>query len=104
GRRFGVVGFPDDHRDRADLALGDPADVVLEEPLGDTGGLTEVAERVRFDVHWSSASRSALTKSYAASGPPRMTRATSALPTMTPSASASDAAKRSQPARKTGLA
>ena len=33
GRRLGAVGPPHDHRHRADLALRDPAHVVLVEPL-----------------------------------------------------------------------
>ncbi len=46
GRRLGAVPAPDDHRGGADLALRDPADVVLVEPRRDAGRLAEVAARV----------------------------------------------------------
>src|SRR5215213_1967279 len=36
GRRFDAVSPPDDHRGRADLTFGDPADVIFVEPLGDS--------------------------------------------------------------------
>ena len=45
GRRVGAVDPPDDHRDGADLALRDPAHVVLVEPLGDPRRLAEIAGR-----------------------------------------------------------
>jgi glucose-1-phosphate thymidylyltransferase len=43
GRRLGAVPAPYDHRSRADLALGDPADVVLVEPGRDPRRLAQVA-------------------------------------------------------------
>ena len=43
GRRLGAVAAPDDHRRRADLALRDPADLVLVEPGRDPRRLAEVA-------------------------------------------------------------
>ena len=43
GRRLDAVAPPHDHRHRADLTLGDPADVVLVEPRCDPRGLAEVA-------------------------------------------------------------
>ena len=43
GRRVHTVAPPHDHRHRADLTLGDPAHVVLVEPLGDARGLAQVA-------------------------------------------------------------
>jgi glucose-1-phosphate thymidylyltransferase len=43
GGRLGAVATPDDHRSRADLALGDPADLVLVEPGRDPRRLAEVA-------------------------------------------------------------
>ena len=43
GRRLGIVDLPHDHRHGADLALGDPAQVVLVEPGGDLRGFAEVA-------------------------------------------------------------
>ena len=43
GGRFGAVATPDDHRGRADLALGDPADLVLVEPRRDPRRLAQVA-------------------------------------------------------------
>ena len=42
-RRVDAVPAPHDHRRVADLALGDPAHVVLVEPVGDLGGLAQVA-------------------------------------------------------------
>ena len=42
-RRVDAVPAPHHHRRVADLALGDPAHVVLVEPVGDLGGLAEVA-------------------------------------------------------------
>ena len=42
GRGHAVMA-PHDHRGRTDLALGDPTDLVLVEPLGDPSGLAEVA-------------------------------------------------------------
>src|SRR5262249_4688076 len=47
GGRLAAVLPPHDHRDRADLALGDPADLVLVVPGGDPGRLTEIAVRRR---------------------------------------------------------
>jgi len=43
GRRIGAVPAPDDHRHCADLALGDPADVVLVEPRRDPVSAAEQA-------------------------------------------------------------
>ena len=43
GRRLGAVEAPHDHRHVTDLALGDPADVVLVEPRRDPRRLAEVA-------------------------------------------------------------
>jgi hypothetical protein len=40
--RLGIVLLPDDHRDCADLALGDPALIILVEPLGEASGFTEI--------------------------------------------------------------
>src|SRR5262249_25155965 len=45
GRRRDPVRAPDDHRHLADLALGDPADLVLVIPGRDASGLAEVARR-----------------------------------------------------------
>ena len=42
-RGVGIVDLPHDHRDGADLALRDPAELVLVEPGGDVSGLAEVA-------------------------------------------------------------
>ena len=44
---FGAVVAPDDHGDVADLAVGDPADVVLVVPGGEAGRLAQFADRVR---------------------------------------------------------
>jgi hypothetical protein len=41
--RLGTVRAPDDHRHLADVALGDPADLVLVIPGGDARGLAEIA-------------------------------------------------------------
>jgi glucose-1-phosphate thymidylyltransferase len=43
GGRLGAVATPDDHRGRADLALGDPTDLVLVEPGRDPRRLAQVA-------------------------------------------------------------
>src|SRR6266850_1581054 len=43
GGRLGAVVAPDHHGHRADLTLGDPADVVFVEPRGDARGATEIA-------------------------------------------------------------
>src|SRR5437867_9069991 len=43
GRRRGAVVAPDDHGCLADLALGDPADVVLPEPRRELQRLAQVA-------------------------------------------------------------
>ncbi len=50
GRRVHAVPAPYDHRRGADLALRDPADVVLVEPRRDPGCLAEVAVRVALEV------------------------------------------------------
>ena len=42
GRRGDSVPAPDDHRDGADLAFGDPADVVLVEPRRDPRGFAQI--------------------------------------------------------------
>src|SRR5262249_12952436 len=44
-RRGRAVEAPDDHRRLADLAFGDPADVVLEEPGRQLQGAAQVAVR-----------------------------------------------------------
>src|SRR5690606_29259014 len=50
--RVHPVPAPDDHRRVAELALRDPADIVLVEPVGDLGGLAEVAAvRLLADGH-----------------------------------------------------
>jgi hypothetical protein len=41
-QRLGSVPFPYNHRRRAHLAVGHPADIVLEVPVGVTGGLAEI--------------------------------------------------------------
>jgi hypothetical protein len=43
--RLGAVAAPDDHRRLADLALRDPADVVLVVPRRDPRGRTQLAPR-----------------------------------------------------------
>jgi len=45
GRRFGPVLTPDHHGDVADLAVGDPTDVVFVVPSGETGRFAEFADR-----------------------------------------------------------
>src|SRR5262249_29658389 len=42
-RRLGAMEAPHDHRRLADLALGDPADVVFEEPWRQLQGAAEIA-------------------------------------------------------------
>jgi hypothetical protein len=48
GRRHAVTA-PHNHRDRADLTLRDPADVVLVEPLRDARRLAEIAVGVVYE-------------------------------------------------------
>ena len=94
GRRLVPVTAPHHHRHRADLALRDPADVVLVEPLRDPRRLAEIARRRRTRTpsltRWCS--RRALGGARTRTpGPPRdrrrrRRRPTSALPTITPSA------------------
>jgi hypothetical protein len=40
---LGAVKAPNDHRDLADITLGDPADIVLVVPRRDARGAAEVA-------------------------------------------------------------
>src|SRR5437588_46795 len=100
---LGAVPLPDDHGDSADLALGDPADVVLVEPRRDARRLAELAVAAR-PCHRgrlppsgvacplqppSRADRNSATNDAAPSGPaPSSSRRTRAEPTITPSASA----------------
>ncbi len=53
GGRLGPVAAPHHHRGRADLTLGDPADLVLVEPGRDPGGLAEVAVGASLVRHWA---------------------------------------------------
>lgn len=41
-QRLSSVPFPHDHRRGTHLAVGHPADIILEVPMGVTGGLAEV--------------------------------------------------------------
>lgn len=41
-----IVGAPHDHRHRAALALGDPAQLVIVEPLGEWRRLAQLTPRI----------------------------------------------------------
>jgi glucose-1-phosphate thymidylyltransferase len=49
--RLGAVAAPHHHRGRADLALGDPADLVLVEPGRDPSRFAEIAVSLSFPRH-----------------------------------------------------